>query len=112
MSLVNRLDHDAFYPMRDGTYVGMSREGMIDLLDREQARLEAETVALTDADLAHEFVGKKAMPGVVHYLGTTYMTGSADAPVLKVVQRAWSRGHVNELRDVFQAGLNSTASTL
>jgi hypothetical protein len=112
VSLVNRIDHDAFYPMRDGMYVGMSREAMIDLLDREQARLEAETVALTDTDLTGEFAGKKAMPGIVHYLGTTYMTGSEDAPVLKVVQRAWTRGRVDTgLIDAFQHGLNSTSST-
>lgn len=111
VNLVNLINHDAFYPMRDDVYVGMHREQMLAILESEQERLSSQTVACTDDELTDAFVAKKALPGVIHYLGTTYLTGSEDAPVLKTVQRGWSRGDVGELLQVFQAGLNSTSSS-
>lgn len=111
VSLVNHVNHDLFYPMtEDGSYVGMHRDRAIELLNAEQTRLQSTLVGLTDSDLGDEFHGKKAMPGVVHYVATTFLTGSSDAPVLKSAQRAWSRGRVNQLLHAFQIGLNSTAS--
>jgi hypothetical protein len=68
---------------------------MIERLDAEQARLQGELVGCTDQDLANAFAGKKVLRGVIHYLGTTYLTGSSEAPILKTVQRAWSRGDVD-----------------
>lgn len=115
VSLVNLVDHDAFLPVRvvgDETYdVGLSFEHMFELLEKEQRRLATESLALADAELGAEFVGKKAMPGVVHYVGTTYMTGSEAVPIKKTVQRAWPRGRVDDIVKAFQAGLNSTSSS-
>ena len=82
------------------------------VLEKEEQRLPNEIVALTDRELTAEFVGKKALPGVVHYIGTTYLGGSEHAPVLKTVQHAWSRGRVNQLLQAFQTGLNSTSSSM
>lgn len=112
VSLVNVVNHDRFYSKtEDGGSRGMSFEAMMHVLDAEQRRLTAETVGLTDHDLANEFIGMKAMPGVVHYVGTTYMTGSPDDPRQHIVQHAWSRGRVNgQLHHWFQDGLNSTSS--
>jgi hypothetical protein len=62
VSLVNLVNHDAFYPLTEGGYIGLHLENMTKLLDAEQQRLAKETVALTDNDLAAEFVGKKALP--------------------------------------------------
>jgi hypothetical protein len=111
VSLVNLVNHDAFYPRTDEGYIGLHLQNMMKLLDTEEQRLAEEIVALSDRELAAEFVGKKALPGVVHYIGTTYLGGSEQAPVLKTVQRAWSRGRVNQLLQAFQTGLNSTSSS-
>ena len=111
VSLANLVDHDAFYPLTEGGYIGLHRENMMNRLEAEQQRLARETVAVTDQDLAAAFVGTKALPGVVHYIGTTYLGGSEQAPVLKTVQRAWSRRRVNQLLQAFQTGLNSTSSS-
>lgn len=110
VSLTNVINHDNFYSLRDDSYVGHTREAMIEILDAEQNRLQADLVGCTDVELADAFKGKKALPGIIHYLGTTYLTGSGDAPVLKTVQRAWSRGDVGPFLGLFQAGLNSTSS--
>lgn len=111
VSLVNLVNHDVFYPKTDQGYIGMHPNRMIEILDAEQRRLAQETVALTDRDLVAEFIGKKASPGVVHYIGTTYLSGPEEAPVLKTVQRAWRRGRVNQLLQAFQSALNSTSSS-
>ncbi|HET9625116.1 MAG TPA: hypothetical protein VFP84_27300 [Kofleriaceae bacterium] len=111
VSLVNLVNHDAFYPKTEMGYVGMRANRMKRLLEDEQRRLEQENVGLTDRDLASEFIGKKALPGVVHYIGTTYLSGPEDAPTIQTVQQAWGRGRVNQLLQAFQAGLNSTSGT-
>ena len=110
VSLTNVLDHEAFYVMDGDAYIGLNRELMLERLDSEQDRLQSSLVGCTDRDLAEEFVGMKAMPGVIHYLGTTCLMGTAEQPTLKTIQRAWSRGEVGELLDAFQNGLNSTSS--
>ncbi|MBP6627865.1 MAG: hypothetical protein KA297_00450 [Kofleriaceae bacterium] len=110
VSLVNVMQHDLFWPMEGDNYVGLSGGAMREVLEQEKTRLADETLAFSDDDLAGVFEGAKAMPGVVHYLGTTYLTGSPDAPEQRTVQHAWSRGVVNELLELFQDGLNSTSS--
>ena len=104
------MQHDLFWPMEGDNYVGLSGGAMREVLEQEKTRLADETLAFSDDDLAGVFEGAKAMPGVVHYLGTTYLTGSPDAPEQRTVQHAWSRGVVNELLELFQDGLNSTSS--
>jgi hypothetical protein len=111
VSLVNVMQHDEFWPMVGENYVGMSSEGMRAVLEEEKRRLEIATLTFSDQDLADAFEGAKAMPGVIHYMGTTYLTGSPDAPAQRAVQHAWSRGCVNELLEVFQDALNSTSSS-
>ncbi len=111
VNLVNVLDHDAFLVTNDDhTITAMGSSTMAQLLDQEKKRLTDATLGRSDRDLADAFTGSKAMPGVVHYMATTYMTGNAEAPVRMTVQHAWSRGRVNELAALFQAGLNSTSS--
>lgn len=110
VSLVNVMDHDLFMPQTELGREGMSSEEMRRHLEAEKERLSAATLSFSDRDLAEVFDGAKAMPGAVHYLGTTYVTGSEWAPVQKTVQHAWSRGKVNEILHLFQAGLNSTSS--
>jgi hypothetical protein len=111
VNLVNVVGHDRFYPMtEDGCYMRMSHERMMQVLEAEESRISDNIVGVTDDQLANEFRGKKAMPGIVHYIGTTYLTGSPDAPSLNTVQYAFSRGLVNELLHMFQDGLNSTSS--
>jgi hypothetical protein len=110
VSLVNLVRHDVFYPLNDGgEYTGFSRGHMIELLEQEQRRIGG-TVGLDAAFFETEFANKKAMPGVVNYIATTYLTGSPEAPIDKVVQRAWSSGRRNQLRDIFQKALNHPAS--
>jgi hypothetical protein len=110
VSLTNLIDHDSFYPLVGDAYHGFSKARMVAMLDAEQQRLE-QTVAQTDREIAAALDGKKAARGIVHYLGTMYLTGSEDAPVDKVVQRAWTRGAVDDrLVEAFQTGLNSTSS--
>jgi hypothetical protein len=112
VSLVNLVHHDTFYPALNdaGEATGFSKDLMVAMLESEQRRLDAETIGVDAGFFDVEFAGKKAMPGVVHYLATTYMTGSSDTPVDKAVQRAWSSGRVNQLRDIFQKGLNNPVS--
>lgn len=111
VSLTNLIDHDAFYPFDGENYIGFSKARLIEMLDAEQDRLSATTAA-SDSELAAAFDDKKAARGIVHYLGTTYLTGSEEAPVAKAVQRAWTRGVVDPaLLDAFQRGLNSTSSS-
>ena len=111
VSMTNLINHDSFYPLVGDAYQGFSKAHMVAMLDLEQQRLAKETVGQTDREIAAAFVGKRARRGIVHYLGTMYLTGSEDAPVDKIVQRAWSRGDVDDqLVDTFQAGLNSTSS--
>jgi hypothetical protein len=112
VSLVNLMKHDVFWPLDLGldASTGMSRNSMLEKLNDEIARLEANIVGQTDRDLVEAFHGMKAMPGIVHYLATTYLTGSPSEPVQKTVQNAWRRGRVGELLYLFQNGLNATAS--
>jgi hypothetical protein len=107
--LTDLLDHDLFFPRTpsgDG-YVGMSTGAMHEVLESEKARIQAATLQPVDQDLAVVFEGRKAMPGLIHYVGFSYLGGTADAPSQRAVQHAWSRGHVDAaLLHAFQAGLN------
>jgi hypothetical protein len=111
VSLSSLLDHDLFMPAHEGGRSGMSKQRMLTVLEGENERLYTESMTLSDVELTNAFANMKAMPGVVHYLGTRYLTGSPDAPVPMAVQASWSRGKTNEFADLFQAGLNSTSSS-
>jgi hypothetical protein len=111
VNVVNLVDHDRFYSMTDdGQYRAMSVERMMRELEAEEQRISDEIVGVTDDELSAEFRKKKAMPGVVHYLGTTCLVGNSESLTLKTIQHAFSRGRVNELLHVFQDGLNSTSA--
>jgi hypothetical protein len=112
ISVVNLMRHNEFYKLDHQGYHGMSKERLVDLIEQEEARLVRESLGQTDKHLASVFSGKKALPGVVHYLGTTYMTGiPPDTLILKTAQRAFARGSVRNFHEILQAGLNSTSSS-
>jgi hypothetical protein len=110
VSLSNVVEHDVFLPKTSAGYIGMSKTRMCNTLKAEEQRLSLKLIGLTDHELAIEFAGKKADPGVVHYVGTTYFGGTPDDYTVLPIQHVFSRGIVGDFAELFQRGLNSTST--
>lgn len=107
--LTDLLNHDLFFPRNQAAdgYTGLSSAAMRALVEEEKDRIAAATLVPVDQDLAIAFEGRKAMRGVITYLGFSYVGGTETAPTQFAVQHAWSRGRVDPaLLHAFQSGLN------